>query len=174
MDITTLYKDFSHRINDQLDVLPQLGTNVLNAHPGGHPNSAAWLLWHAGRQFDVQLAALSGAQEVWIAQGYRDELGLGELGDSMGYGHTPDDAAQLVVGSRESAEALVRYIRAVVAAADEYVDGLGADQWDVVVDDSWDPPVSRGTRLVSIVDDAVQHIAQAHYVAGMPELATPA
>ena len=41
-----------------------LSAEALNAHPGGHPNSIAWLLWHAGRQMDMQLSALgdSGVQ----------------------------------------------------------------------------------------------------------------
>ena len=30
-----------------------LSPEALNAHPGGHPNSIAWLLWHAGRQMDM-------------------------------------------------------------------------------------------------------------------------
>ena len=38
-----------------VDALP---TGALNAHAGGHTNSIAWLLWHAGRQMDVQLAQL--------------------------------------------------------------------------------------------------------------------
>lgn len=25
-----------------------LSPEALNVHPGGHPNSIAWLLWHAG------------------------------------------------------------------------------------------------------------------------------
>lgn len=33
-----------------------LSAEALNAHPGGHPNSIAWLLWHAGRQMDMQLS----------------------------------------------------------------------------------------------------------------------
>ena len=37
-----------------------------------------------------------------------------------------------------------------------------------MVDEQWDPPVTRGARLVSILDDAAQHIAQAAYVLGMP------
>ena len=42
-----------------------LSPEALNAHPGGHPNSIAWLLWHAGRQMDMQLSALNGQPQVW-------------------------------------------------------------------------------------------------------------
>lgn len=66
-----------------------LSAEALNAHPGGHPNSIAWLLWHAGRQMDMQLSALNGQPQVWEAQGFRERFNLGELGDTIGYGHTP-------------------------------------------------------------------------------------
>jgi len=34
------------------------------------------------------------------------------------------------------------------------------------VDQSWDPPVTCGVRLISIIDDAAQHVGQAAYVVG--------
>ena len=36
-----------------------------------------------------------------------------------------------------------------------------------VVDRAWNPPVTRGVRLVSVVDDAAQHAGQAAYVRGL-------
>lgn len=42
--------------------------------------------------------------------------------------------------------------------------------WDEVIDRDWTPEVTRGVRMVSIVDDAAQHVGQAAYIAGMPEL----
>ena len=35
-----------------------------------------------------------------------------------------------------------------------------------VVDEDWDPPVTRGARIVSILDDAAVHVGQAAYVLG--------
>jgi Protein of unknown function (DUF664) len=35
-----------------------------------------------------------------------------------------------------------------------------------VVDVHWDPPVTASVRLVSIIDDAAQHLGQAAYVRG--------
>ena len=69
-----------------------LSPEALNAHPGGHPNSIAWLLWHAGRQMDMQLSTLNGQPQVWETQGFRERFNLGELGDTMGYGHTAEQA----------------------------------------------------------------------------------
>lgn len=107
----------------------------LNRHPGDHPNSPAWLLWHTGREIDVQLAELDpDYEQIWYRGGYRAQLDLGPLGDSLGYAQrTP------------------------------------SEHWEDIIDYSWEPPVSRGTRLVSIVDDACQHVAQLAYICGMPE-----
>jgi len=38
---------------------------------------------------------------------------------------------------------------------------------DRVVDERWDPPVTLGVRLVSIIDDDVQHAGQAKYLKGL-------
>jgi hypothetical protein len=46
---------------------------------------------------------------------------------------------------------------------------LSASDLDRVVDESWDPPVTMGVRLVSVGDDCAQHIGQASYVRGLLE-----
>ncbi len=38
---------------------------------------------------------------------------------------------------------------------------------DRVVDKRWNPPVTLGVRLVSILNDDVQHVGQAAYVRGL-------
>ena len=53
-----------------------LSAEALNAHPCGHPNSIAWLLWHAGRQMDMQLSALNGQPQVFEAQGFSERFNL--------------------------------------------------------------------------------------------------
>ncbi|WP_114853313.1 DinB family protein [Brachybacterium sp. YJGR34] len=160
LDLASRPRDAAARLRGRLDPA------TLRAHPGGHDNSPAWLLWHTGREVDVQLAALSDAEEVWTAQGHRDLLALGEAGDEVGYGHTSAQARRLVV---EDGDALLDYVDAALAALEDYLGTLTAADLAEVVDSQWDPPVTRGVRLVSIVDDAVQHLAQAAYVLGMPQ-----
>ena len=41
------------------------------------------------------------------------------------------------------------------------------DDLDRVVDTRWDPPVTLGVRLVSVVSDTLQHVGQAAYVRGI-------
>jgi len=48
-----------------------------------------------------------------------------------------------------------------------YLEGLAPDDLDRVVDDRWDPPVTLGVRLVSVVNDDAQHLGQAAYVRGL-------
>lgn len=158
-DLASRPRHAAARLRDQLDPA------TLNARPGGHDNSVAWLLWHSGREIDVQLAALTGDEEVWRAQGFDARFGLGPAGDAVGYGHTPEEARRVIV---EDAELLLGYVDAALDAVDAHLDTLGAAQLADVVDADWDPPVTRGARLISILDDAIQHIAQAAYVIGMP------
>ena len=144
----------------------RLDPSTLNARPGGHDNSVAWLLWHTGREIDAQLAPLTGEEEVWTAQGYDRRFGLGELGDSVGYGHSSAEARRIIV---EDGAGLLDYVDAALGAMGEHLDALIAADLDDVIDEQWDPPVTRGARLVSIADDAIQHLAQASYVLGMPQ-----
>ena len=144
-----------------IDTLPE---GALNAHAGGHTNSIAWLLWHAGRQMDVQLAQLTSKPQVWHSQGFDARFNLGELGDTVGYGHTAEQARAVVV---EDAALLVEYLGAATAALSEYIAGLSEADLDDMIDTSWTPHVTRGVRLVSMIDDATQHMGQAAYAAGI-------
>ena len=144
-----------------VDALPAGG---LNAHAGGHTNSIAWLLWHAGRQMDAQLAQLNGEPQVWHSQVFDARFNLGELGDTVGYGHTAEQARAVVV---EDAALLVEYLGAATAALSRYIAGLSEADLDDVIDTSWTPHVTRGVRLVSMIDDAAQHVGQAAYAAGI-------
>lgn len=145
-------------------VLEGITPDVLHTMPGGTANSVAWLVWHAARQQDAQVAELAGTEQVWTAAGWADRFGLDLPGGSTGFGHGPEDVARVRV---PSPDLLRHYLDAVVERAVGYVRGLSDGQLDDVVDRSWDPPVTRGVRLVSTVDDAAQHLGQAAYVRGL-------
>lgn len=160
-----LFEDAARRPSQVAQhVLEGVSPQALNTMPGGTANSVAWLVWHAARQQDAQVADLAGTEEVWTAQGWNGRFGLDLPDSSMGFGHGPDDVARVRVAS---AEPLQGYLDAVVARTVDYVRGLTDAQLDEVVDRSWDPPVTRGVRLVSTVDDAAQHLGQAAYARGL-------
>ena len=165
MDAIDLLRDLAPRPRDAARALAEdLTPEILAAHPGGHPNSVAWLLWHTAREMDAQLAALRGVEQVWTAQGFDARFGLGEVGDQVGYGHTADQARSITV---DDPELLIEHLEAVTDALTAYLETLTDDDLDDVIDEQWDPPVTRGVRLISLIDDAAQHVGQAAYVVGM-------
>ncbi|MCD1284497.1 mycothiol transferase [Brevibacterium sp. GP-SGM9] len=161
MNSIEILTDLAQRPVDAARALPELTSEQLNAHSDGHPNSVAWLLWHSGREADVQLADLTGGTEVW--EDFRDRFDLGEIGDSVGYGHTREQATQVVVDDQGL---LGDYLHATLSALGRYVGGLSESDLDEVIDENWTPAVTRGVRLISIIDDAIQHVGQAAYAAG--------
>ena len=64
-------------------------------------------------------------------------------------------------------ELLASYHEAVHERTVRYLGGLRDDDFDVVVDRAWDPPVTAGVRLVSVLSDCLQHLGQAAYVKGL-------
>ncbi|MCT1996616.1 DinB family protein [Brachybacterium muris] len=158
-DAATRPRDAAHQLVDRLD------PSVLGAHPGGHDNSVAWLLWHTAREIDAQVAHLGDQEPVWTSQGFRERFSLGEAADDIGYGHTPEQARSIVCND---AELLLDHLNAATDALLGYLGTLEESDLDQVIDSSYDPPVTRGARLVSIIDDAAQHLGQAAYIAGMP------
>lgn len=173
MTAIDLLRDLTGRPVDALDLFwNDLDPARLNVHPGDHPNSPAWLLWHAGREIDVQLAHLAQTEDqVWTSGGFRDRFGLGEeIGsDDLGLGHSPEQARAVRVPETEEGKSLLReYLEAVVDAVHDYLGTVSDEDLERVIDKSYDPPVTVGARLVSLADDALQHVGQAGYVAGMP------
>lgn len=143
-----------------------LAPEALAWQPGPDANSIAWLVWHAARGQDAQIAELADGPQVWQTQGWQERSGVPFGPDVTGYGQSSEDVAALGrVGV--TADVLADYLDAVHEAAIAYLVGVTDEDLDRVVDDSWDPPVTLGVRLVSIVDDCAQHVGQAAYVRGL-------
>lgn len=163
MNTTDTIRDLIGRVEHSLSQLRDLSPQELNTHPGGHPNSPAWLLWHVGRELDMQLAQISGGEEVWAR--HRDRFNLGDIGDTLGYGHTPEEARSVLVDD----PALLRsYIREALSAVAAHA--ARVTDWDEVVDTYDGEPVTRQVRVTSLLLDALEHLAQVHYLAGMPSV----
>lgn len=149
-----------HRLCDGLE------TAALTWRPDPDANTIAWLVWHIGRGGDVQIADLADREQRWIADGWAERFDLPFDVDDSGYGHTTEQVGQVRPGSTDL---LVDYLDATIDFALKYLETVDADELDRVVDRRWDPPVTAGVRLVSIVDDQSQHVGQAAYVRGMYE-----
>ncbi|MEI7057802.1 DUF664 domain-containing protein [Nocardioides sp. CCNWLW239] len=153
------------------DALPAivdgLSADDLLWRPYEGANSIAWTLWHTARMEDAQIAPLAGTDEVWTRDGWVERFGLPYAPEAMGYGQSAEEVAAFRL---TDPTLLTGYYQAVHEATLELVKTLAEDDLARIVDERWDPPVSCAVRLVSIVDDAAQHIGQAAYVKGLLRL----
>ncbi|GAA4174222.1 mycothiol transferase [Gryllotalpicola koreensis] len=129
-------------------------------------NTIAWLVWHLTRGQDAQVADVAGAEELWLSE-WADRFDLPLPRNSTGYGHTSTEVAAVVAAP----ELLLGYHDAVHDATVAYLATLSGEDLDRVVDTSWDPPVTLGVRLVSIIGDDWQHAGQASFVQGIAKRA---
>ncbi len=127
-------------------------------------NSIAWLVWHLTRIQDDHLAGVAEAEQAWTAQGWVERFGLPFDPRDTGYGHRADEVAAVQV---DSGELLVGYYDAVHEQTIRYVERLSDADLGRIVDRSWDPPVTLGVRLVSVIADDLQHAGQAALVRGI-------
>lgn len=134
--------------------------------PDADANSIAWLVWHLTRIQDDHVSELAEKVQVWHDGPWAEQLGFtGNLNDT-GYGHTSEQVAAI---RPNSAEPLLAYHDAVADRSIEYAATITPDGLDGIIDRSWDPPVTVGVRLVSVINDCIQHAGQASYVRGMFE-----
>jgi uncharacterized damage-inducible protein DinB len=160
-----LLADGFGRIAETLpSIVDGLSVDDLLWRPYDRANSIAWTLWHIARMEDAQIAPLAGADEVWSREGWVERFALPYAPGAMGYGQSADDVAAFRL---EDPKLLTGYYQAVHEATIELVDTLSEDDLARVIDERWDPPVTLAVRLVSVVDDAAQHIGQAAYVKGL-------
>ena len=132
--------------------------------PGANP--IGWLAWHLLRVQDDHVADVAGTEQVWTAEGWADRFGLPVDDAATGYGMSDEEVDAVRV---PSADLLLGYARAVHARTAQFLRGLSDEDLDRVVDTSWDPPVTLGVRLFSVLSDDLQHLGQAAYARGLLE-----
>ena len=161
MDARELLIDEFGRIQELYADL--VGSSVdLHERPSGTGNPIAWLLWHTARVQDDHVAGVAGVPQAWDDFSSRFDLPFAH-GD-IGYGHTSDEVSAVRI---PDPSALVDYHAAVHQLTLSYLSRVTAEELDRVVDRRWDPPVTAGVRLVSVVGDCLQHLGQAAYVRGL-------
>lgn len=145
------------------DVLRGLPPEALVARPSPEANTIAWLVWHIARVQDAQIAEVAGSEQVWTSERFVEKFALPVPADANGYGMTSEEVGKV----RASADLLAEYLQATHQATLRYLDTLTEADLDRIVDERWDPPVTLGVRLVSVVEDDLQHLGQAAYVRGL-------
>ena len=167
MDLGELLVDAFERIRDGAhDAVEGLDPDQLATRPTPHANSIAWLVWHLARVQDDHVADVAGLEQVWTAQDWHGRFGLPFGPEVTGYGQSSADVSRV---SGITAEQLTGYLDAVHEQTVGYVASLTPDDLSRVVDERWDPPVTLGVRLVSVVNDDQQHVGQAAFVRGLLE-----
>ena len=167
MDVSSLLTDHADRIQElYAGSLDGLGTEDAHRRPEGpggtRANPVVWLLWHTARVQDDHVAALAGVPQAWT--GWEERFALPLDTDDFGYGHTDAEVDLVRV---EDLELLAGYHRDVHALTRDYLARVDEAELDRVVDEHWDPPVTAGVRLVSVVGDCLQHLGQVAYVRGL-------
>ena len=127
-------------------------------------NSIGWLIWHLTRVQDDHVAEVADTDQVWTDAGWLERFGLPFPAEVTGFGQSANEVAQ-VAGI--TAELLVGYHEAVHDRTVQFIEGLSDRDFERIVDTSWNPPVTLGVRLVSVIADDLQHVGQAAFVAGM-------
>lgn len=164
MDVAALLTDAHSRVRETVhSAVDGLSAEQLGARVGPGANSVAWLVWHLTRVQDDHVAEVAGTEQVWTAEAFAGRFGLPLPVEDTGYGHSPDDVAAVRV---DDPELLLAYYDAVHEQTARYLAGLGEADLDRVVDERWDPPVTLGVRLISVIDDDQQHAGQAAFVRG--------
>ncbi len=171
MTIAELLADAFGRIHDAVHgAVDGLTPGQLAFRPDNGSNSIAWLVWHLTRIQDDHIADVANTGQVWTtgASGstWADRFGLPFGASATGYGHGSEAVAAVQV---RSGELLTGYYDAVHQKTLDYLQGLAGADLDRVVDKAWDPPVTLGVRLVSVISDDLQHAGQAAYLRGIIE-----
>lgn len=155
------YSRIHHIVHQAVDGLPP---DSLAARVDPDANSIAWLVWHLTRVQDDHLADVMGTEQVWTSQGWADRFGLPFEPASTGYGHGTKEVAAVKVSS---GDLLTGYFDAVHTETARFLSGVTDSDLDRIVDKRWNPPVTLGVRLVSVISDNIQHAGQAAFVRGI-------
>lgn len=162
---TELLLDAYGRVRERVHaVLEDADDDVLTARLDADANSVGWLVWHLLRVQDDHVADVAGTEQVWTSRGWYERFALPFPPEAHGYGHTSEDVAQV---RGVAVDDFRGYADDVLAATETFVRGLSDEDLARVVDDAWDPPVTLAVRLLSVVDDDLEHAGQAAFVRGV-------
>ncbi len=167
MTSAELLADAFGRIREVVhDAVDGLSPDQLAHRLDADANSIGWLIWHLTRVQDDHVSGLAGTEQTWTSEGWAERFALPFDEADIGYGHNSEQVAAVRV---ESPKLLTGYHDAVYEQTIAYVSTLSDDDLPRVIDRSWDPPVTLGVRLVSVIGDDMQHAGQAEFIRGILE-----
>lgn len=165
-DVTNeILVDAFTRVHDQLpSQLDGLTAKDLLWRPAPDANPIAWLAWHLARVQDDHLADLAGVEQVWTS-GWSKRFALPYDDATIGYGQSSDEVGRfrvtdvnLLTGYHAEVHQLTLKVLQTLRTPADY---------ERIVDDRWDPPVTAAVRVTSVIGDITQHLGQLAYVRGL-------
>src|ERR1700683_5246785 len=149
MTSAELLTDAFDRVRETMhEAVEGLSAGRLSARLEYGANSIACLCWHLARVQDDHVAGAFRVAQVWPE--FMDRFGLPFGPAEIGYGQDSSEVARVRVAS---GPLLTEYHDAVHAHPAGLVPGAPAGDLPGVVDERWDPPVTLGVRLVSVISD---------------------
>ncbi len=162
MSVSDLLVDGFGRVQEVVhQVLDGLTVEDLCFRADRQANSIGWLIWHLSRVQDDHIADAAGMDQVWL-EGWQQRAALPFAETEIGYGQDPAEVSKV----RLPADFLSGYYDATHAQTISFVSGLRDADLAAVVDSRWDPPVTLGVRLISVISDDLQHAGQAAFIRG--------
>ena len=162
MTSAELLTDAFGRVQETVhEAVDGLSAAQLAARLDDDANSIAWLCWHLARVQDDHVADAFGVEQVWPR--FIERFGLPFGPGATGYGQSSRQVALVQI----SAGLLTSYQDAVHTQTVALISAVTDPDLSRVVDERWDPPVTLGVRLVSVISDGLQHAGQAVFVRGI-------
>jgi hypothetical protein len=167
MECRDLVIDGLGRVEESLRMaLDGLSAEQLGWRPSEQANSIGWLAWHLTRVQDDHVSEIAGRPQAWIEDGWYARFGKPADPGDTGFGYTAEQVAALRI---DGAGVLLEYHASVHRQSLEYLTQASCADMDRIIDTRFDPPVTVGVRLISVVDDCAQHTGQMAYVRGLIE-----
>jgi len=157
-----LVQAYSHITRVVHQAADDLSQDQLAYRPEDGSNTIAWLVWHLTRIQDSHLSNVTQLEDAWLTEEWSDRFGMPGSA-TIGFSDGPEEVAAI----RPPRAILLGYHDRVVGRVLDYLPTVDTDELDRIVDTNYDPHVTAGVRLVSVIQDNLQHAGQARYLRGM-------
>lgn len=168
----TLLRDGFGRVREGLELLLESAEpRMLRFRASKNSNSVAWLTWHLTRIEDDHFTHMARAlgnestlEQCWISLDWVGRFNLPYRRLDTGFGHSSDQVADFGV---YDGEYLLGYHRDVHEQAMGILATLREEDFSTIIDRRWNPPVTAGVRLISILAETTKHLGQAEFLQGI-------
>jgi hypothetical protein len=166
MDWKDMMIDGYERILGSLEsTLKGLTKEDLNWQPQNDCNSIGWLAWHLTRVEDTHIASLMREEQLWIKDGWYAKFDRAANPADRGGGHTPE---QVLDFRSPDIQTFIDYNKAVFKRSKSYFLSLSESDLECEFNLGRNrPPVKVGWRLITILEECLEHTGQMAYVRGL-------